>query len=838
MSLTSKKLKTPTIVNIYNFIRKTVYPSGEFVEDDFKTIIYQLEILKQYGLPATYALKYDALIDKRFSDLIKESIDEYDEVGVWWEIDKQLAEKAGVKWKGKTPVDDHVNIGYSLGYSKEDRLKMVDVYMEDFKSIFGYYPKSVGSWVMDIITLTYFKEKYNVEAAALCRDQIGTDGFTLWGGYYNQGYYPSKLNEYIPSQSKEMQLDLPIFRMLGPDPIYAFEDGLRKSINGVYTMEPACVIGQTKEWIEWLFDRYINEPVLGFSYIQIGQENTFLWNTMKKGYELQIPYIAKLAKEKKVRVETLKESGKWFKKKYLVTPPTTITISKDWNKDDLRTAWYNSRFYRISFLWEKNSLSIRDLHLFNENYKSRYYESTLEDNESVFDSLPILNAHYWSDKNLRASIDLVKIDSNNDINKIIGEEPKFSIIDEFSYEVIWETSEGSTINIICKDSEIVFRENIFEENRYKENVFKKNRYKDNTLKENCYKDNQKKFALYFNRIPVVKNVYKKELVCMHNGFEYSLHLSKGEFILNGNSKLENSELFIVSEENEISLLISKDERIINEEIFTKDYLKNSDEVDNYIPKYQRIKSKSKIMPRALKPEISPKNIVLKEPINKKVDIYNPNKTGEIRYTLDRSEPNIQSLLYTEPIVIEESTTIKARAFKDGFKESEVEEGSLYKSLGIKDIKTFTNPVEIEKYNKNGVYDLIDGEKGSNDYTDGRWLGYHDDLDVIIDLGEERNISKVTVGFLQDTRAWIYYPRFVDFKYSVDGKEFNDIERIYYRNSIPRKEVAVDNISSIFNIDIKIRYIRIFAKNEEVCPSWSIMAGEGPAFMFVDEITVE
>lgn len=325
---------------------------------------------------------------------------------------------------------------------------------------------------------------------------------------------------------------------------------------------------------------------------------------------------------------------------------------------------------------------------------------------------------------------------------------------------------------------------------------------------------------------------------MHNGFEYSLHLSKGEFILNGNSKLENSKLFIVSEENEISLLISKEERIINEEIFTKDYLKNSDEVDNYIPKYQRIKSKSKIMPRALKPEISPKNIVLKEPINKKVDIYNPNKTGEIRYTLDGSEPNIQSLLYTEPIVIEESTTIKARAFKDGFKESEVEEGSLYKSLGIKDIKTFTNPVEIEKYNKNGVYDLIDGEKGSNDYTDGRWLGYHDDLDVIIDLGEERNISKITVGFLQDTRAWIYYPRFVDFKYSVDGKEFNDIERIYYRNSIPRKEVAVDNISSIFNIDIKIRYIRIFAKNEEVCPSWSIMAGEGPAFMFVDEITVE
>ena len=30
------KVKSPTIINIYNFIRKTVYPSGEFVQDDFE----------------------------------------------------------------------------------------------------------------------------------------------------------------------------------------------------------------------------------------------------------------------------------------------------------------------------------------------------------------------------------------------------------------------------------------------------------------------------------------------------------------------------------------------------------------------------------------------------------------------------------------------------------------------------------------------------------------------------------------------------------------------------------------------------------------------------------
>ena len=209
-----KKKNNITIVNIYNFIRKTVYPSGEFVEDDFQTVVREIELIKQYGFPATYALKHDALMDERFVNLIKESIDEYDEVGAWFEITEELAKKAGVKWKGETPIDDHVHRGYSLGYSPEDRFKMADIYMADFKCIFGYYPKTVGSWVIDIRTLTYLKEKYGVIGGAICRDQIGTDGFTLWGGYFNQAYYPSKLNEYIPAQREEMQLDLPLFRLL------------------------------------------------------------------------------------------------------------------------------------------------------------------------------------------------------------------------------------------------------------------------------------------------------------------------------------------------------------------------------------------------------------------------------------------------------------------------------------------------------------------------------------------------------------------------------------------------------------------------------------------------
>ncbi len=33
-----------------------------------------------------------------------------------------------------------------------------------------------------------------------------------------------------------------------------------------------------------------------------------------------------------------------------------------------------------------------------------------------------------------------------------------------------------------------------------------------------------------------------------------------------------------------------------------------------------------------------------------------------------------------------------------------------------------------------------------------------------------------VGFLQDTRAWIYYPKFVEFYSSLDGEEFTLLTR--------------------------------------------------------------
>ena len=173
----------PKIVNIINFIRLLEPRDANITEDVlYQTTVSQVNIMKKYKLGGTFLLQYDALLDIRYQKLLKSLPLDSFEIDGWWEIPQPLVEKSGLVWRGRYPWDWHPNVGFSTGYSPVEREKLVDVYMADFKRIFGYYPKSVGSWFIDSHTLNYMYEKYNIVASCNCKDQAGTDGYTLWGG--------------------------------------------------------------------------------------------------------------------------------------------------------------------------------------------------------------------------------------------------------------------------------------------------------------------------------------------------------------------------------------------------------------------------------------------------------------------------------------------------------------------------------------------------------------------------------------------------------------------------------------------------------------------------------
>lgn len=397
-STPAKNTSHPKIVNIVNFIR-LLEPRDSAITEQvlYETVAKQVQMMQQYKLGGTFLLQYDALMDARYQKLLKALPRNSFELGAWWEIPQPLVEKAGLKWRGRYPWDWFADVGFATGYTPAEREKLCDVYMADFKKIFGYYPKSVGSWFIDAHTLNYLYTKYHIVASCNCKDQYGTDGYTLWGGYWNQAYYPSKINSYMPAQNEKNQTPVPIFRMLGSDPIRQYDNGFGSARQGVVTLEPVYKYGGgDSAWVNWYFKEFVDGADMEYNYTQAGQENSFTWDAMAKGFAIQLPLIAKLRNENKIQVQTLAQSGQWFKNHYKTTPATSVTVTQDLEEGNRKTVWFNSRFYRINLLWENGLLRFRDIHLFNENLPSFYTANKASSNECSFFTLPFVDGYIWS----------------------------------------------------------------------------------------------------------------------------------------------------------------------------------------------------------------------------------------------------------------------------------------------------------------------------------------------------------------------------------------------------------------------------------------------------------
>ena len=403
---------TPCIVNFVNFIRAVEPRDERFTEEYlFDTTSRQLDQLNEYGFRGTFLLQYDALIRPAYQELLKRAMAEGHEIGAWWEITEPHVRDAGLTWRGRFPWDWHANVGFATGYTPEERERLVDVYMEKFRSIFGCYPHSVGSWFIDAHTLGYLYDHYHIEASCNCKDQYGTDGYTLWGGYWNQAYYPSRLNAYMPAQTAEGQIPVPVFRMLGSDPVLQYDHGLESHFQGVVTLEPVYrgSGGGNRRWVEWFLPAMAQSKSLAFNYIQAGQENSFGWEAMKDGLAMQMPIIRAMADKGLFRVETLAESGRWFKKRYPLTPPTAVTVPDDFLSDGLSAAWYDSRFYRTGLLWTDSSFVIRDIHLFDERIESDYLRRAGTTTYCEYTTPPVVDGFVWSTPAKHAGLRLVAL---------------------------------------------------------------------------------------------------------------------------------------------------------------------------------------------------------------------------------------------------------------------------------------------------------------------------------------------------------------------------------------------------------------------------------------------
>lgn len=209
-----------------------------------------------------------------------------------------------------------------------------------------------------------------------------------------------------------------------------------------------------RQWVDYFLESIVNQPCLAFNYAQAGQENSFTWSNMRKGLEMQIPILDSLRKENKIQIETLEQSGKWFKERFTVSPATAVTTLSDIRGEGNKTVWFNSRYYRANLLWGKDFFRFRDIHLFDENYKSAYLDKPGTGNQFLFFTLPVVDGFMWSKGTDRAGLRVVQLDNGNRKELILTD------------PVVTETDKD-ILQVSCKDKEghlfhITFHEDRFE----------------------------------------------------------------------------------------------------------------------------------------------------------------------------------------------------------------------------------------------------------------------------------------------------------------------------------------------------------------------------------------
>lgn len=126
---------------------------------------------------------------------------------------------------------------------------------------------------------------------------------------------------------------------------------------------------------------------------------------------------------------------------------------------------------------------------------------------------------------------------------------------------------------------------------------------------------------------------------------------------------------------------------------------------------------------------------------------------EMRYTLDGTEPDsVSSPTFTEGLTTGNYTTVKARAFKDGWLSSDVAEFFFFRK-GFQLDSVWLETAPDEQFKGAGVTTLVDGEQGLPAfYRHPAWIAFKDnDLVLSFSFGKEvPTVKNVTLSFAHNS----------------------------------------------------------------------------------------
>ena len=208
---------------------------------------------------------------------------------------------------------------------------------------------------------------------------------------------------------------------------------------------------------------------------------------------------------------------------------------------------------------------------------------------------------------------------------------------------------------------------------------------------------------------------------------------------------------------------------------------------------------------------------------------------QIHFTLNGKDPDINSPLYKDPVLLLKTVTLKAAAFRDG-SPSDVSELVFKRTLEIKSADLKYDP--LPEYSGMGAYSLINKKEGGQDFHNKEWLGFQgNNFEATLYLGiYKKNIKKVTLGCFKDENSRIYLPDTIEVFTSFSGKDFIKVEEIN-SGQLNKSTVKGRNELTVNLKDTPAKYLKIIAKNRGNCPAGHPGEDE-KCRLFIDEIMIE
>lgn len=209
--------------------------------------------------------------------------------------------------------------------------------------------------------------------------------------------------------------------------------------------------------------------------------------------------------------------------------------------------------------------------------------------------------------------------------------------------------------------------------------------------------------------------------------------------------------------------------------------------------------------------------------------------SSIRYTIDGTEPDsIYSPVYNKEVKLTGNLTVKAKAYKDGWISSDVQEFQFYMT-GVKaDTVIHILPADPQ-YKGNGNNTLIDLEKGIvTNFKSGKWLGYRfNKMESVFHFTNSKKISGITVSTLIDINSYIMPPSSVEVWGDTGDGKFKKLKTL----SPPQPAAAQPAYLKGFQLDftpVVLKSVKIIVVPVGRLPAWHPGKGD-KGWVFIDEV---